>query len=126
MPATPDQIREHIEETIVALLQTRLEAGTITEERSRQISQIVLELLKPGMSLEELYKAIFKLDDSCPELSGVVLPYAQEYEKDITKKAVDVVTNYIKMGKYDAAAKFAEKVVRNDVDIEWHASAKPE
>lgn len=128
MPTTtthPDQIREQIEVNVVELLKTHLEAGTITEDRSRQISQIVLELLKPGMSLEDLYKAIFKLDDSCPELSSVVLPYAEEYEKDVTKKAVNVVSDYIKTGKYDAAAKFAEKVVKNDVDLEWHASAKP-
>jgi len=122
----PDQIRETIEANIVTLLKTRLEDGTMTEERSRQISQITLELLKPDMDLEDLYKAIFKLDDSCPELSSIVLPYAQEYEKDITQKATDVVTSYIKMGKYDAAAKFAQKVVANDVDIEWQATAKPE
>lgn len=122
----PDDIRKEIEQKIVELLKSQLSGGTMTEDRSRQISQIVLELLKPGMDLENLYRAILKLDDSCPELSPIVLPYAEKYEKEVTKKAVDVVSDYIKMGKYDAAAKFAERVVANDVDIEYHAQAKPE
>jgi hypothetical protein len=109
---TPDDIRQDIEEKVVELLKAKLEEGIITEERSQQISQVVLELLKPGMEMDNLKHAILKLDDSCPELSSLVLPYAQSYEKDVAKAAVKQVSDYIREGQYDAAVKTAEEAIR--------------
>ncbi len=120
---TPDDAREEIELKVVELIKTNVEAGTMTEARGQQISQIVLELLTPGMTWEQLYKAIFKLDDSCTELSPIVLPYAQSYEKNIANKASDMVASYIRVGNYDAAVKLAEQVVNEDVKLEWQGKA---
>jgi hypothetical protein len=78
---TPDTIREEIELAVVELIKTKLSDGTMTEARAQQISKLVLELLKPGMQFVELYKSIFKLDDTCTELAPIVLPYADSYEK---------------------------------------------
>lgn len=122
---TPDDIRENIELAVVELINKSVADGTMTDARSQQISQIVLELLKPGMQFEELYKAIFKLDDSCTELSPIVLPYAKSYEENIAQKATDIVASYIKIGKYDAAVKLAEDVVSEDVKLEWQGKGKP-
>jgi len=121
---SPDAIREHIELAVVELIKRSIAAGAMTELRAKQISQIVLELLKPGMSYEALYKAIFKLDDTCNELSAVVLPYAKSYEENVAKKATEAVTNYIRVGNYDAAVKLAEDVVHEDVKLEWRGSGK--
>lgn len=121
---TPDDAREEIELKVVELIKHGVTDGTMTEARGQQISQVVLELLKPGMSWNELYKAIFKLDDSCTELSPVVLPYAQSYEQNIANKASDMVANYIRVGNYDAAVKLAEDVVHEDVKLEWQGKAK--
>lgn len=120
----PDDIREEIELAVVELIKTSVEGGTMTEARGQQISQIVLELLKPGMDWKELYKAIFKLDDSCTELSPIVLPYAKSYEVNIASKASDMVASYIRVGNYDAAVKLAEQVVNEDVKLEWQGKAK--
>lgn len=116
---TADEIRENIELAVVDLIKTKLADGTMTELRSQQISQLVLDCLKPGMSLEELYKAIFTLDDKATELSPVVLPYAQTYENNIAKKASDVVSSYIKVGKYDAAIQLTNDVVNENVKLQW-------
>jgi len=121
---TPDQIREDIELAVVELIKAKLADGTMTDARSQQISQLVLDTLKPGMSLEELYKAIFTLDDTCTELSPIVLPYAQKYEDNIAQKASDVVSSYIKVGKYDAAIKLTDDVVHENVKLEWQGSSK--
>ena len=123
---TPDQIREDIELAVVELIKAKLADGTMTDARSQQISQMVLDTLKPGMSLEELYKAIFTLDDKCTELSPIVLPYAQKYEENIAQKASDVVSSYIKVGKYDAAIKLTDDVVNENVKLEWKGSARAE
>jgi len=122
---TPDDVRETIEVAVVELIKTSIANNTMTEARGQQISQIVLELLKPGMSFEALYKAIFKLDDSCTELSPIVLPYAQMYEKNVAQKATDVVANYIRVGNFNAAVSLAKDVVSEDVKLEWQGSARP-
>lgn len=114
---SPDDIRKDIELKVVELLKAKLSDGTMTEERSKGISKIVLDLLEPGMDLTSLYKAIMKLDDECPELSLIVLPYAKQYEETITQKATSQVQNYIKVGQYDAAVNLAKKVASQDVEL---------
>lgn len=120
---SPDDVRETIELAVVEMIKKNVADGTMTEARAQQISQIVLELIKPGMDFKDLYKAIFKLDDTCNELSAVVLPYAQSYEKNIANKATNMVANYIRIGNYDAAVKLAEDVVQEDVKLEWQGKA---
>lgn len=121
---TPDQIREDIELAVVEMLKEKLADDSMTEARSQQISQLILDTLKPGMSLKELYKAIFTLDDSVPELAPIVLPYAQKYEDNVAHKASDIVSNYIKVGKYDAAIKLTNDVVHENVKLQWQGSSK--
>ena len=121
---TPDEIRENIELAVVEMIKKNIADGTLTESRAQQISQIVLDHLKPGMEMTALYKAIFQLDDVCNELSPIVLPYAQSYETNIASKATDMVANYIRVGNYDAAVKLAEEVVHEDVKLEWQGKAK--
>jgi len=113
----PDDIRKEIEASVVDLLKARLSDGTMTEERSKVISKIVLDLLTPGMNLTDLYKAIMKLDDACPELSPIVLPFARQYEEAITQKATGTVENYIRTGQYDAAIDLAKKVASQNVKL---------
>ena len=114
---SPDDIRKEIELKVVELLKARLSDGTMTEERSKAVSKIVLDLLQPGMNLTDLYKAIMQLDDACPELSPIVLPYAKQYEDTITQKATSAVQNYIRVGEYDAAIDLAKKVASQDVKL---------
>jgi len=114
---SPDDIRKEIELKVVEMLKARLSDGTMSEDRSKTISKIVLDLLQPGMSLTDLYKAIMKLDDECPELSPIVLPYAKQYEEAITQKATTAVRDYIRVGKYNAAVDLAKKVASQDVEL---------
>lgn len=122
---SPDDIRQEIELKVVELIKAKLTDGSLTEDRSRQISQTVLETLQPGMDFKALYKGIFKLDDTCTELSEVVLPYAKQYEKNVTQKAAETVRDYIRSGKYDAAIKLADQAIKQDIDIVWKGSGKP-
>lgn len=122
---SPDDIRQEIELKVVELIKASLAAGTMTEARSQQISKLVLDTLRPGMTLEELYAAIFHLDDNATELSPVVLPYARQYEENVTQRAAEMVKNYIRVGKYDAAVKLAEDAIEGNVHLAWQGSAKP-
>ena len=52
---TPDDLRQQIELKIVELIKEKLSDGSMTEDRAQEISQMVLNQLKPGMNFEELY-----------------------------------------------------------------------
>lgn len=122
---TPDDIRQQIELQIVNLLKKKLADGSMTEERAQQASQIVLESLTPGMSYEELYQAVGKLDDVVAELAPVVLPLMEQYEREIVKPIQKNVTDLILQGQYDAATTLAKKAISQDVKIQHTGSGKP-
>ncbi len=121
---TPDDLRQQIELNVVELIKEKLTDGTMTEEKSQQISQLVLDTLQPGMSFEELYRAIPKLDDTLPELSPIILPILKEYETNVTQQVKQNVENLIRQGQFDAAAKLAQKAVDQDVKLVWTGKGK--
>lgn len=123
---SPDDIRQQIELQVVELIKEKLADGTMTDERSQQLSKIVLDMLKPGMSFEELYKEIPKIDDAAPELSAIIVPFLRDYEKNITQQATGGVHDLILQGQYDAAVNLAQKVIGQDVHLMWHGSSKPQ
>jgi len=123
---TPDDIRQQIELQVVELIKKKLADGSMTEERAQQASQVVLSTLKPGMSFEELYRAIAKLDDTVQELAPVVLPMMEQYEHDIVKPIEKNVTELISLGQYDAATKLAKQAIGQDIKMQWTGSGKPD
>ncbi len=121
---SPDEIREDIELKIVEHIKRMLEDGTLTEARATQLSQIALNTLEPGMTLEELYRAIPKLDDLATELAPIVIPYMREYEENITRNAQTNVEELIKQGQYDAAIKLSKQAINKNISLMWQGSSK--
>lgn len=122
---TPDDLRQKVELRVVEMIKQKLADGTLTEERSQAIAQHVLDSLKPGMTFQELYKVIFKLDDMYGELCPVTLPIIKEYEDTVTKQAQKAVSQLIAQGKYEEAEALAQQTVSGNINIVWQASAKP-
>lgn len=120
----PDDLREEIELQVVELLKEKLASGEIRDSRAEQLAAHVLATLVPGMSFEDLYKAIGKLDDGASELSVIVLPHMRDYEKNVTQLALTHVRDLIREGQYDAAATLGAKAAKNDVKLEWQGQAK--
>ena len=123
---SPDDLRQQIELQIVELIKAKLADGSMTEERAQQASQTVLDTLKPGMSLEELYRAVGGLDDTVQELAPVVAPIMRQYEKEIVQPISANVSELIRQGQFDAATKLARKAIASDVKLEWTGSGKPQ
>lgn len=121
---TPDDLRQKVELKTVEMIKEKLAEGTITEERSQAIAQHILDSLKPGMTFQELYKAIFKLDDMYGELAPVTLPIIREYEDTVMKQAQKTVQQLIAQGKYQEAEKLAHDSIAGNLNIVWQASAK--
>ncbi len=123
---TPDDIRQQIEEKVVSLIKEKVESEEMTEEQAQKLSQFVLSVLAPGITFEELFKAIPKLDDAYPELSPITLPFLLQYEERIIKQAQRQVEELVRQGQYDAAVKLADKAIRQDVNIVWQGAGKPQ
>jgi hypothetical protein len=121
-----DDIREQIEASIVDLIKTKVENEEMSDERAQQIAARVLELLKPGMSLEELYRALPHLDDDFSEVGHIIVPYMKDYEMGVTKHAIGQVQDLIKTGRYKEAQDLADRVIKQNVKLVWTGSAKPE
>ncbi len=121
---SPDEIRERIEAQVVDVIKQKVENEEMTEERAQQLAQRVLELLKPGMSLEELYKVLPKLDDNFSEVSPIIVPYLRDYEQGVTKKAAVQVRDLIVSGHYKEAQDLANRVIKQDVKLVWTGSSK--
>jgi len=120
----PEDLRQSVELRAVELIKGGLESGTISEPRAQELSQIVLDTIHPGMSLEELYRAIPKLDDTAPELSPVVLPVVRQYEETYGIKAVEDVRALIRTGQYDAAIERAQETIGHKRNVVWHGEGK--
>lgn len=120
----PDDIREQIEASVVDFIKQKVEAEEMSEERAQQLAQSILDRLKPGMSLEDLYKTLPHLDDNFSEISHIIVPYLRDYEEGVTKPAIDQVRQLIRNGHYHEAEQLAEKVIHQDVKLVWTGSSK--
>lgn len=120
----PDEIREDIELKIVELIKEKLENNEVTEVRAQELSKIALTTLTPGMTMEELYRAIPNLDNLATELAPIVIPYMREYETNITGEAQKAVIDLIKQGQYDAAVKLSKQAIEKNITLMWQGSAK--
>ena len=121
---SPDDIREQIEASIVELIKSKVEAEEMTEERAQSLAQMILDKLKPGMSMEELYKTLPHLDDTYSEISHIIIPYLRDYEVGVTQKAMVEVQQLIRQGQYKEAQQLADSVINQNVKLVWTGSGK--
>ena len=120
----PDEMREDIELKIVELIRQKLENNELTEVRAQELSKIALTTLTPGMTMEELYRDIPKLDNIATELAPIVIPYMREYETNITGEAQKNVVELIKQGQYDAAVKLSKQAIEKNITLMWQGTGK--
>lgn len=120
---TPDELREEVELAVVDLLRDLLDRGKITDNRAQAISQQVLDTLTPGMSFEQIYQMVPKLDDNTPELAPVTTPIIREYEERVVSQATNEVSKLIREGQFDAASKLAKQAVSKEVKIAWEGKS---
>jgi len=106
-----EEFRKFIEVEVLKIIKKLAEGGKTPKERIQEIARRTLELIKPGMSLEELYQNAVKLDDYHPELAPVVFTVMKEYEQKYEKMALEQVSSLVRSGKYDEAQNLVKKVL---------------
>lgn len=106
-----DEFRRFIEVEVLKIIKKLSESSDFSEEKIEEIAGLTLDLIRPGMTIEELYRNAVKLDDRHPELAPVVHAIMDAYEKHFEHKAIDQVSKLIKSGNYDDAQHMVKKVL---------------
>lgn len=73
---------------------------------------LTLDLITPGMSVEELYLSGVKLDNHDPELAPVVYKIMKIYEEKFEKKAIEQVSAMVKNKQFGQAQDLVKKVLQ--------------
>ena len=110
--AKAEELQKFIEKEVLKLIKNLAEKEGTTKEKVQSIAQRTLELIHPGMKLDELYLNAVKLDDNCSELAPVVVIVMREYEQKYEKKALEQVTQLIKSKQFDQAQDMVKKVLQ--------------
>lgn len=110
--AKVEEFREYIEKEVLTIIKDLAEKGQTPPERIQEMAKLTLELVKPGMTFEQLYHNAAQLDDQYSELAPVVVKLMREYEEKYHKKALESVSLLIKSGKYDDAQSMVKKVLQ--------------
>lgn len=105
------QLLNRVQSSIVDVITRGLEEGTITEERAKQIAQLVLAKLPEDVTHEELMRIIPKLDDEFKELSAAVLPIILEYEAKMKEIINHKISNLLKQNKFKEAQELSRKAL---------------
>ena len=106
-----DEYRRIIESEVLSIIKDLAEKGETPRDRIQDIASSTLTLIHAGMSLEELFTNVVKLDDNFPELAPVVVKVMRIYEEKYEKKALDQVSQLVKGGKFTEANDLVKKVL---------------
>src|SRR3989338_7204219 len=112
VPSQAEDFRKMIEIEVLKIIKDLAEKGETPQERIQELAQLTLDLIKPGMSLEQLYGNAVKLDDTHSELAPVVFKVMKEYEETFEKKALSSVSELVKSGNFDQAQDMVKKVLK--------------
>lgn len=107
-----EEFRKFIEVEVLKIIKTLVEKGKASKEKIQQIARTTLDLIRPGMTLEELYQNAVRLDDQHSELAPVVYAIMKEYEEKYEKKALSIVQDLIKQKKFEQAQQLVKKVLQ--------------
>lgn len=107
-----EELRELIEREVLKVIKQLSEIEGTTKEKIQEIARKTLELIRPGMKIDELYQNAVKLDDTCSELAPVVVILMREYEEKYAKKALTQVSQLVKDRQFDEAESVIKKVLQ--------------
>lgn len=106
-----EEFRKFVEVEVLKIIKQLAEDGKTPQERIQLIAKATLELIKPEMTLEDMYRNATKLDDTYSELAPVVYKVMKEYEEKYEKKAIEYVSHLVKNGQYNEAQDMVKKIL---------------
>lgn len=113
----PEEYRKKIQKEILQIIKEKLESGEMKAGRAREIAKMVLEKLKPGITLEEIYHIVPTLDDKFPELASVVFSVLEEYQQKVENPLKQHISNLIKSGRFSQATQLIDKTIKKQLKL---------
>lgn len=107
-----DEFREWLEVEILKAIQELYKRQDVPHDRIRFLANQALDLIIPGMRMEELFENAMKLDEECPEFTPLVNELIKQYEQKYNKKAIEQVTKLVASGSVDEAQEMMKKVLQ--------------
>lgn len=111
MSEKAEEFRKYIESEVLRVIRKLVDGKTASTEHIKEMARETLLLIKPDMTMEQLYANAVKLDDHFSELAPVVFQIMKKYEEEYSMKAIGSVSSLIKSGRYDDAQNMVKKVL---------------
>lgn len=112
-----EEYRKKIEQEILKIIKERLQAGQMKADRAREIARYILEHLKPYMTYDQIYEVVQKFDDHFPELTKVVIPVVNQYEKAVEEIVHQHVSKLIQQGRATEATEIMKKAINKQMRL---------
>lgn len=112
-----EELRQFIEKEVLKVIEKLIDDDKTTKEKLQEIARKTLELIRPGMPIDELYQNTVKLDDDYSDLAPVVIVVMKEYETKYARKALTQVSNLIKTKKFDQAQSLVKKILEYKIRV---------
>ncbi len=113
----PVEIKNTIQSKIVDLITAKLESGHMTQERAKEIAQMILDKLSGELSLEELFRIIPKLDDQFEELGAVIVPVMMDYEKKMREEINTKIDTHLQQKNFDEVLRLAKQAIEHESQL---------
>ena len=96
---------------VLKIMKQQVSNKDVSQQRIQDMANRVLDIIQPGMDIQELFQNAIKLNDGYPEFDSVVIKLIKEYEHKYKKKAVERVAQLVKSGDLDEAQDVVKKVL---------------
>ncbi|OGK39933.1 hypothetical protein A3F34_01910 [Candidatus Roizmanbacteria bacterium RIFCSPHIGHO2_12_FULL_44_10] len=106
-----EDFRQWIEMEVLRIMRELVSRKDVQSKRVKEIANRTLELVRPGMTMGELFQNAIKLNNGYPELDSLVIKLMKEYEQKYKHQAIEQVTNLVENGHYDEAQNVVKKVL---------------
>ncbi len=109
----PEEYRKKIELDILTIIEEKLLNGQMDIQRAKTIARMVLDKLRPHLTLEQIFQVVPTLDDHFAELSKAVSPVIKDHDEMVKKIIAEYAEKLIKSGKFaDAKLLMAQEIKR--------------
>ena len=106
-----EAFRKWIEMEVLKIMKQQVSNKDVSQQRIQDMANRVLDIIQPGMDIQELFQNAIKLNDGYPEFDSVVIKLIKEYEHKYKKKAVEQVAALVRSGKLEQAQDVVKKVL---------------
>jgi len=106
-----EAFRKWIELEVLKIMKQQVNNSDVSQERIQAMANRTLDMVQPGMTVQQLFQKAILLNDGYPEFDSLTVKLIKEYEHKFKKKAVEQVAELVKSGDLDEAQDIVKRVL---------------